>query len=422
VSYPRARRPDRQDSDSSISELDREFRSGWVTEVTVPLMRGFRMNEARLRVMRSEAGREISDFALRAQLSELLAGVETLYWDLAAARAGVNVARKSLQSAQDLLERARAEENLGSASSAAVSEAEAGVAEREFSAIQAESLAAAAKDALLSAILAPSAQAFEERELIPEAPLFTEYAIDTKTAIDRALASRPEMSEARRRVEAAKVEEQFAQNQARPRLDLTASYSVAGLRGRSKALRETFQGQQLAALSLSDPNVQTLLDGPANRDADGQGNDTIEDFFRARGSRSYALGAKFEVPFGNNAGQSLRRQRGIEVRRAQTVLRRMEQKVILEVRDAVRGVQNAAKAVRAAERRQAAVQRRLRAEQGRLRLGDSTPFQTLQFEEELAEAERQLIDALRRHRNAITRVEQVQGTLLSARGVSLDDE
>jgi outer membrane protein len=414
---------DRQDTDSAVSDLAREFRGGWVTELTLPLIRDFRMNPASVRVVRGELGKQMSDFALSNRLSDLVASVENLYWDLAAARAEVNVAQKSLKTAQDLLEQTRAQVDAGEALPVAITEAESGLAQREFTAIQADNRAAAAKDALLNAILAPNAAAYEERDVIPEVPTFSEYPVDVRVAVERALANRSDLAEARKQVESSRVAQDLASNQSRARLDLTASYSLASLRGRSKPLRETFRGQLLAVdpNALSDPNAAALLRTPANTQAQGRGFATLEDFFRADGKPSYGVGAKFEIPFGNTAGNSLARQSAIELRRSQTLVRRMEQQVILEVRDAVRRLEGAAKAVKAAERRQQAAEQTLRAQQERLRLGDLTPFQTLQFEEDLADSERQLIDALRSHRNAITRIEQVQGTLLAARGVSLQD-
>ena len=74
------------------------------------------------------------------------------------------------------------------------------------------------------------------------------------------------------------------------------------------------------------------------------------------------------------------------------------------------------------ERRRVATEETLRAEQERLRLGDSTPFQVLEFEEDLAEAESQVIFSLQTYRNAITALERSQGTLLETRRISVSRE
>jgi len=78
--------------------------------------------------------------------------------------------------------------------------------------------------------------------------------------------------------------------------------------------------------------------------------------------------------------------------------------------------------VRAAERRKASEAERLRAQQERLRLGDSTPQEVLDVEEDFAEAEHQEIDALQIHRTSITALERAQATLLDSRAISIQRE
>jgi outer membrane protein TolC len=78
--------------------------------------------------------------------------------------------------------------------------------------------------------------------------------------------------------------------------------------------------------------------------------------------------------------------------------------------------------VRAAERRKASEAERLRAQQERLRLGDSTPQEVLDIEEDYAEAEHQEINALQIHRTSITALERAQATLLDSRAISIQRE
>ncbi len=129
-----------------------------------------------------------------------------------------------------------------------------------------------------------------------------------------------------------------------------------------------------------------------------------------------------EFPFQNETAKARFAQRRIELRRSRTNLKRTEQSVILEVRDAVRALRNSIDAVNAAERNRAATEETLRAEQVRLRLGDATPFTVLEFEEDLVTAESQEIGALQTFRNAITALEASQATLLESRGISVRQE
>jgi outer membrane protein TolC len=134
------------------------------------------------------------------------------------------------------------------------------------------------------------------------------------------------------------------------------------------------------------------------------------------------VGGRFEIPLGNRTARHLVTQREIELRRAATQFRNVEQEVILDVRTAARNMRSATQALEAAERRRIAQEETLRAEKERLRLGDSTPFEVLEFEEDLAEAETQEIRSFQAYLNAIAGIERAQGTLLETRGISLQTE
>ena len=115
-------------------------------------------------------------------------------------------------------------------------------------------------------------------------------------------------------------------------------------------------------------------------------------------------------------------ERRIEARRARTRLSRLEQTVVREVRAAVRNLGSAIRGIQSAERRRVAQQETLRAEEERLRLGDSTPHDVLEFDHDLADAERQEIFALRAYRNNIAALERAQGTSLRTLGISVEQE
>jgi len=409
----------RLETDQTIALLDRRFVSRWNSELTLPLMRDFLTNAPKVALRRSRMARDMSQEEFRSRLTTIVASVEDLYWDLAAKRAAVNVARKSLKTAEDLLEQTKVQEEVGVVSRVAVAQAEAGAAEREFNLIIAENAAAESRDALLDAILAPTAEVFADRDLIPDAPKFAEYPVDLNVAIKQALSNRPEVQMSQTVVEIAELETDLAENQAKPRLDLVAGYSTAGQAGRFAPGRVDDEGFLLNPRSADPLNPDRI--GPAPDIPDSAVN-SFDDFLRASGEHSYSLGFRVEVPIGNQTGRGLAAQRSIEARRARTDARRLKQQIVREVRRAVRTLESARKSVRASERRRAAAEESLRAEQERLRLGDSTPFQVLEFDADLSEAEGSFIDALRAYENSITELERVQGTLLETRNIEALEE
>lgn len=386
----------RLQSSSAFQSLNPEWRADWGSELTIPLLKDLFSNPASITVERAGIGLDISIEDFRQQLMDQVRNVETAYWELGAARADERVARKSLQTARDLLEQTRVRYQVGVVSKVLVTQAEAGVADRELGFIVAQNRAEAAQDALLNLIAVPSMHEYETTSLVTDDPTFVDYTVDAAAAVDRAMQLRPEILTATKRVEDAEVQLRLAENQLLPSLDLVASYTLAGLAGR-----------QTTAPAVAFPRHSFEAD---------------DDFLSAGGDRSWAIGARFELPLGNDTARADLVTRRIEYRRARTSHRRTEQDIILDVRNSARVLRNSADSVAAAERRRVATEETLRAEQERLRLGDSTPFLVLEFEADLAEAESQVIASLQAYRNAITALERSQGTLLRTRRISVARE
>jgi outer membrane protein TolC len=397
MSYSSGLNQRRSESEQIFAAFEREWRATWTSELTLPLLKDLFHNDANVAVKRSRVAREISNEDFRRQLTDLILEVDEAYWELAAARAEERVTQKSQQTAEDLLEQTRVQYEVGVVSKVNVTQAEAGVAEREVDAIVAKNRAARAQDNLLNIVLAPGASDFEGTELLPKDPAFIEFEADLEAALEKAMRSRPELEAARQRVQDAKIQLAFAENQRLPSLDLSGVFQIDGLSGHPK-----------------DPNITALELG-------GSG-DAYDDFFTHDGANTWEVKANMSIPLGNRTARAQITQRKIELRRARTSLRNEEQRIVLEVRNAVRDLRSALEALEATERRRIAQEETLRAEQEKLRLGDSTPHDVLEFEEDLAEAERQEINAFQLYRNAITALERGQATLLPTHGISVETE
>jgi outer membrane protein TolC len=401
ITYSSSYNLSRLETSSFFTSLNPEWRADWASELRIPILKDLFSNQASIAVERSGIGHEISLEDFRQELIDEVQQVENAYWELGSARAGDRVAQKSLETAQDLLEQTKVRYQVGVVSRVLVTQAEAGVAEREVGAILAQNRAEAAQDALLNLIAAPSMQDYESTRLLTDDPTFIDYEIDPVVIAEGAMRLRPEIRIGQKRVEDAEAQLQLAQNQLLPRFDVIASYRLAGLAGRQIGPFRPGEGPVDFPRSSSEAN---------------------DDFLSASQDRSWGVGARFELPLGNNTARAELTQQRIELRRARTSLRRTEQDVILDVRNAARVLRNSADAVEASERRRIATEETLRAEQERLRLGDSTPFLVLEFEEGLAEAESQVIASLQAYRDSITALERSQGTLLETRNISLNSE
>ncbi len=409
----------RLETTSGFNALEPEWRAQWKTEITLPLLRGFYWSASDLAVRRSYVLNDVSNEDFRALLNQTVFQVEAAYWDLTAARESETVAEKSLKTARAVLEQTQVQYEVGVVSKVSVAQAEAGVAQREFDAIVARNAATRGQDTLLDLLLAPDFREFTVTTVRTEEPTFVVYQVDAEAAIQKAFERRPEIAAARKRVEDADLQLKYARNQRLPALDVSASYAMDGLSGDQKLAAGTSTGTTVADVGGTPTVVATTAPDLGVSEGSRSANDK---FFRDDGAHSWSVGASIEIPFGNDVADSRYAKSKIMFRRAKTQLRQSEQTVTIDVRVAVRELRNAIDAVKAAERNVAARSESLRAEQERLRLGDSTPRNVLEVEEDLAAAEQQEIAALQRYAVAISALERAQSSLLESRGIKVEEE
>jgi outer membrane protein TolC len=334
---------------------------------------------------------------------DVVRSTEDAYWGLAAASRNLEVAKKSLETSRALLKQTQAQFQVGVVSKVEVTEAEAGVAQREFQLIAAENLYRGSQDRVIDIVFGPALSPTSSLEIVvadsPEN--YHKLELDPAVSTEKALQNLPELLVAERQVEAQRIRTKFAKNQRLPQVDLVGSYGTHGLSGVGQAV-----------------NLGTIVFPPiAGPDQYG---DTHDDFFRGDDSRTWTAGARVSVPIGNTTARSNVRIAEIELHKAETLVDRQRQAIVAEVREAVRNLQSAIQGIEAAERRRIAAAEQHRAEQIRLEHGESTPFDVLLRESQLVEAESQKIAALRIYHASVVALDRAQGTLLEDRGIAVE--
>ena len=393
------------ESTSSIQSLSPEYRASWVAAATAPLLRGTFWGEPWVQVKVSGIANEASLDQFRQRLMDSVRSIEDAYWNLAAREEELAVAVKSLETSRALLDQTNTQYEVGVVSRVEVVESEAGVADREVRIITAENQYRAAQDDLIDLVLGPFLQPDSELEIVPtDAPTdYVVFDVDPEAAAQRAFEHRPELALARSQEEQQEILLKFARNQRLPQLDLVGNYGYQGLAGAENPDRLSFGG----------PAVPLAVDRRYST--------TDDDFFSASGARQWSAGALFSIPIGNVRGRANLNAAELELRRSRTETRRLEQTIVLEVRDSIRNLRSALEGIEAAERRRVAAEEQLRAERVRLEYGESTPFDVLQREEDLVEAESQKIAALRIYHGSVTSLDRAQGTLLQDRNIVVEE-
>jgi outer membrane protein TolC len=391
-------------SDFQVEQLSPQWESTLALTASQPLLRNLIWSQPWTEVQSAQTRHAAAESEFQRAVMDVVRDIEVAYWDLVATEEDRRVKGKSVETARALLDQTETQYEVGVVSKVEVVEAEAGVAAREFDLIQSENLYRTAQDTLIDRVLGPFLTPESRLEIVPtDRPgEYIAYEIDVEEATEKAFQLRPELESARQEIERLAIQLKFAKNQRLPELNLEGSYGYTGLGGENQPDRG-FPGQT---------SVVTVDKSFAS---------TFDDYFDADGALAWSVRGVFSVPIGNRAGRHRVSRQELELRRAGTQYKRTQQDIVLQVRAAARDLDSAQQGIEAAERRQRAAEEQFRAERIRLEQGESTPFDVLQREEDLAEAESQRIAAFRVYRNSVAGLERAQGTILRNRNVAIDD-
>ena len=387
--------------------LDDQYDSSLFLTATVPLARNLIWNEAWTNVKVSQLTSRSANDGFRAAVMDVVRDTVNAYWDLVAARDQVRVAQKSTETARALLDQTKTQYEVGVVSRVEVVEAEAGVADREFGLIRAANVYRNAQDALINTVLGSQLTALSELQFSPtEDPAeYESRTVDVAAAVAEAFRQRPELAQADREIDSGELDLKFAKNQRLPQFDVEARLGYVGVSG---------DVNSAAASSTFVPPGTDL-----NRFPTGYGNST-DDWFTSDGKENLRVQGTFSIPIPNTMARKRVVRSDLQLRRSKTRRARLEQTIILEVRAAARLLNASAQGIEASERRRLAAAEQLRAERIRLEHGESTPFEVLQRESDLVEAESQKINALQSYHAADVGLERAQGTILDTHRVRLN--
>jgi outer membrane protein TolC len=399
----------RTTTNRSIQALSPEYDSGWSLSLTQPVLRDLIWNQPWTQVKTTRLLMESSHEDFRRAVMDTVSSIEDAYWALIANDEERRVAAKSLETAQALLDQTKTQFEVGVVSRVEVTEAEAGLSQREVNLIRAENQYRNQQDVLIDLVLGPGLRSASTLELAPtdQPEEYVPYEIDVPSAVERAFEHRPELDSAQKQIERQEIQLRFAKNQRLPELDGIFSFGESGLAGNKSGSFDPCRFSQDPACDPLDPALDPSQGGWSNTTDDYDDNPT----FTAR--------ARFSIPFPNTVARKNVSRTDVELRRARTLKRRLEQSIILEVRRAARNLEASQEAIDAARDAERAAQEQLRAERIRLEYGESTPFDVLQREEDLVDRENELIGAFQAYRTSVTALDRAQGTILSNRNIKI---
>lgn len=364
---------------SSTSTSD-GFTSKFALTLTQPLLKnfGFEATESNIRIATNN--QSISKEQLRLKVSDIVTQVQNGYFDLIFAIDNLEVQRRSLRLAQDLVALNTARVRAGVAAPVEVTQAEAQEAARVQDVILAEKAVRDAEDTLKVVLNLPVGGGWGQEIRPTDTPSFEVKPINQNEAIQKALENRYEYKSAKLDIDNKELSVRLTRNQLLPDLSLTSSVSTNGFGG--------VYGSDLSEMGSSH-------------------------------FASYSVGVVLTVPLGNRSAQASYLKAKLTADQARTSLKQLVLQITQQVREAVRRVESDAKRVEANRAARVLAEEQLRVEQRRLEAGVTTTFNVLSFQRDLAAAQGNEIRAITDYNKSLANLEKVRGTVLERNRIEM---
>lgn len=368
----------RSEFENSVFGIDEPLWSSDLTlRFTQPLLRDFGSDVNRARIVINQNDQRISLLDFRDTLEEVLLRVEQTYWQLYRAQQEVQIQQElrdlTIQAAERIAGRRVQDADL-----VQVSQAQREVQQREADLIQARVAVAQLSDQLKGLINDPDFPVSGETIITTVTePVLEPLVFDFPSALEVALANRPELSQQILRIASARSATNVAESNRLPRLDAILSGGLEGV----------------------DPQYGDALGDQTNFD-----NVTL------------GVGLQLEIPLGNRGPRAILRRAMLQQGQAVTQYQALVKQVSVELSQAQRAVQaNFARIARLRDARFAAtdaVERIIRGEILGDRLTPEASDRKLRFLAALAQSRSAEQQAIADYNQSLAQYERAKGTLL----------
>jgi outer membrane protein len=372
-------------TNNSLYFLNPYIASALTFQLTQPLLRSAWLfpNQAPLIIARRNLQQSRSNF--EAQVNNNILEAVSRYWAVVEALGNLDVARSSMAAAEATYRRDKRALELGALPPLDIYRSESQVAQRRVQVIQSEYTVKQAEDLLRMTIGADQDPYFEAIDLElterpePEGELRT---IDAATALQQALAKRPEFDASRAALANDDTHIRLAHNHLLPELDLLSSYTSNGVGG----TQFTASGQKLTSSSINQ--------------------------LFGFGFPTYLAQLSLSFPIKNRAAKA-EMGNALVSRRADLYSERLlREQVLLDVSNAVHQLEQAKLSMVAGKEALDLANKTMAAEQRKYDLGSSTIFLVLEAQTEVAAAQQTLLQAQVGYQLALATVDHATGELL----------
>ena len=371
-----------------FTTVNPSYRATLSLDYTQPLLAGLTTDNQRTALQTQEIQGTITELELTSRIDNITEQVRQAYWGLRAAIEQIEIQRQSLAQAQQLLADNQVRVRLGTMAQIQVIQAEAQVAAAEQSLLNAEVQWRNQELAFKSLLISGADDPLLYQTVNPiDLPVIDEEEVDIQAAIERALSERTDIQQARRERQIAELDLEVTENNRLPELNLTASYSLAGVGG-------------------TEYERSGLGGAPVLVDRGGY-NDAIE-AIRGFDVPTWNLGLSFSYPIGMKSAKATLARARLQMEQRDLAIRAQELAIVTEVTNAGLAVRDTRLQLAAATRSRELAEQSAAAEVTRFNAGAATNFEVTTAQDALTSARLSELRAVINHINAIAEFERVQ--------------
>jgi len=428
-SYQAAFSSSRLTTDNQFVTLNPQFPVNFSASFIQPLGRGLTIDSTRRQIEIASRTEAVSDAQLRREAIDALTNVEHAYWDLTFAHRNLEVQRQALEQARRQVDSNRRRAEQGLLADIEIVEAQTQAAIFEQNLYAAQEAITRSENALKLLIVPDRGAPLWNQEIVPATPL-TPQAPDVvlEAAVAAALQNRPELDQVAANLAINQVEERFQKDQARPQVDLIASYAVTGLAGSlvDRGPNLITAGNVVLQDRVNQLSAQLGL-APLPEPTGGAG--IPSGFIGSYGQSLQSLvqgsyptarvDLRIGLPFRNSVASANLARTLVQREQLRVQRDRLQGAIEADVRNAMQAVRSAQARVNAAGVGRASAQQQYESEQRRFDIGLSTVFLVLQRQTDAVSAQARELQAQVDLATAIATLRRATGETLGAHNVTV---
>jgi outer membrane protein len=387
-------RTSRSDTTQAFALFNPQYSASSLITFTQPLRRNFRIDSNRSVILLANLDIKNNDSMFKKKVVDTIAKIQAQYWDLVSAIRDYDIKRESVKLAQIQLDNNKKKVEIGTLAPIGITEARADMASREVDLIQAEEKIYTTENTMRSLISNDRNADIWRRTIIPtDSAELKEVKVGLDTAIDTALANRPELEQLAIKLSQNDINTQLDQNTKKWRWDLVGSFGSVGVGG-----PQSFD-------TTGKPRVSPEFVG-------GLGN-SYKTLF-GEGLTNWSIGFNVRIPLRDHAIQAQMAEH--KVQRQQTLMDRknQEQTIIVEIRNAVQALDTNKKRVDMAKVARELAEEQLEGETKRFQAGLSENFRVLDRQRQLSQAQGVELRELITYKKSVIDLQKAMYTLLEA--------